>query len=192
VLTFGLEPSFVDRDMLMRHHWGLGVGHSYSHSDAPASLIMARPPCTDVPLNRARSLDPSQLASGSEQRPGGDIPVPANDAEAEGDTDSDDSELQLSDKEGNDLDVDSASEPETEDKHARLEAIEEDEPPQADEQPETEVACVPEAAECTPHREPSLKPEGETEVEPEPAAPTIRRSTRVRVPQRILLSKPSS
>ena len=23
---------FVDRDMLMRYHWGLGVGHTYSHS----------------------------------------------------------------------------------------------------------------------------------------------------------------
>ena len=22
---------FVDRDMLMRYHWGLGVGHTYSH-----------------------------------------------------------------------------------------------------------------------------------------------------------------
>lgn len=22
---------FVDRDMLLRHHWGLGVGHIYSH-----------------------------------------------------------------------------------------------------------------------------------------------------------------
>lgn len=24
-------PSFVDRDMLMRYHWGLAVGHAYSH-----------------------------------------------------------------------------------------------------------------------------------------------------------------
>jgi hypothetical protein len=22
---------FVDRDMLMRYHWGLGIGHAYSH-----------------------------------------------------------------------------------------------------------------------------------------------------------------
>ncbi|KAJ2932983.1 hypothetical protein H1R20_g4136, partial [Candolleomyces eurysporus] len=26
---------FVDRDMIMRYHWGLGVGHRYSHTDAP-------------------------------------------------------------------------------------------------------------------------------------------------------------
>ncbi|KAG2021050.1 hypothetical protein CC2G_006316 [Coprinopsis cinerea AmutBmut pab1-1] len=26
---------FVDRDMVMRFHWGLGVGHVYSHDDAP-------------------------------------------------------------------------------------------------------------------------------------------------------------
>ncbi|RXW14335.1 hypothetical protein EST38_g11521 [Candolleomyces aberdarensis] len=29
---------FVDRDMLMRYHWGLGVGHRYSHQDAPEEL----------------------------------------------------------------------------------------------------------------------------------------------------------
>ena len=32
--TFNI--SFVDRDMVMRYHWGLGVGHVYSHSDAPS------------------------------------------------------------------------------------------------------------------------------------------------------------
>ena len=26
--------SFVNRDMLMRYHWGLGVGHTYAHSTA--------------------------------------------------------------------------------------------------------------------------------------------------------------
>jgi hypothetical protein len=32
---------FVDRDMLMRYHWGLGVGHIYSHgqrADAPSEF----------------------------------------------------------------------------------------------------------------------------------------------------------
>ena len=31
---------FVDRDMLMRYHWGLGVGHIYSHgqrADGPSA-----------------------------------------------------------------------------------------------------------------------------------------------------------
>ena len=26
--------SFVDRDMLMRYHWGLGIGHQYAHTTA--------------------------------------------------------------------------------------------------------------------------------------------------------------
>ena len=26
------QLSFVDRDMFMRYHWGLGIGHSYTHS----------------------------------------------------------------------------------------------------------------------------------------------------------------
>lgn len=26
---------FVDRDMVMRFHWGLGIGHVYSHADSP-------------------------------------------------------------------------------------------------------------------------------------------------------------
>ena len=25
-------PRFVDRDMVMRYHWGLGVGHVYTHN----------------------------------------------------------------------------------------------------------------------------------------------------------------
>lgn len=28
---------FVDRDMLLRHHWGLGVGHTYSHVRGPSN-----------------------------------------------------------------------------------------------------------------------------------------------------------
>jgi hypothetical protein len=30
-----LTISFVDRDMVMRYHWGLGVGHTYSHVPGP-------------------------------------------------------------------------------------------------------------------------------------------------------------
>lgn len=38
VLTIGNR--FVDRDMLMRYHWGLGVGHIHSHGlvSAPYTL----------------------------------------------------------------------------------------------------------------------------------------------------------
>ena len=28
--------SFVDRDMVMRYHWGLGVGHTHAHSQGPS------------------------------------------------------------------------------------------------------------------------------------------------------------
>ncbi|KAJ3542068.1 hypothetical protein NMY22_g3642 [Coprinellus aureogranulatus] len=33
---------FVDRDMMMRYHWGLAVGHIYSHSDAPKAVVRTR------------------------------------------------------------------------------------------------------------------------------------------------------
>jgi hypothetical protein len=29
--------SFVDRDMVMRYHWGLAVGHKYTYDAVPAS-----------------------------------------------------------------------------------------------------------------------------------------------------------
>lgn len=32
--------SFVDRDMVMRFYWGLGVGHTYSHQSQQMSDIM--------------------------------------------------------------------------------------------------------------------------------------------------------
>jgi len=32
-----MAQRFVDRDMVMRYHWGLGVGHSYAHKQGPAS-----------------------------------------------------------------------------------------------------------------------------------------------------------
>jgi hypothetical protein len=28
---------FVDRDMVMRYHWGLGIGHVYSHHSGSGS-----------------------------------------------------------------------------------------------------------------------------------------------------------
>ena len=32
---------FVDRDMVMRYHWGLGVGHVYSHHSGSGSYSSA-------------------------------------------------------------------------------------------------------------------------------------------------------
>ncbi|KAI0311994.1 hypothetical protein OF83DRAFT_1219078 [Amylostereum chailletii] len=42
--------SFVDRDQVMRRHWGLGVGHTYSHSGAPPR---AKVPSNGPPLPTA-------------------------------------------------------------------------------------------------------------------------------------------
>lgn len=57
--------SFVDRDMLMRYHWGLGVGH--------------------VGMGAVRSVEdsalslPSKIVSGDDSRPEGDDPNPDGD-----------------------------------------------------------------------------------------------------------------
>jgi hypothetical protein len=32
-LYIDFNDRFADRDMLMRYHWGLGIGHVYSHED---------------------------------------------------------------------------------------------------------------------------------------------------------------
>ena len=33
-----MVSSFVDRDMLMRYHWGLGIGHQYAHTTASIEI----------------------------------------------------------------------------------------------------------------------------------------------------------
>ena len=35
--------SFVDRDMLMRYHWGLGIGHRYAHTTASIDSQLSSP-----------------------------------------------------------------------------------------------------------------------------------------------------
>ena len=50
---------FVDRDMLMRYHWGYGVGHTYSHfrrdsnSDSESLLGQAASQDCDGPTNQS-------------------------------------------------------------------------------------------------------------------------------------------
>ena len=47
--NFIILSRFVDRDMLMRYHWGLGIGHSYSHmavSPDSRSCSTLRQPCS--------------------------------------------------------------------------------------------------------------------------------------------------
>lgn len=36
--TYEGNSSFADRDILMRYHWGMGVGHTYAHAMTPSSL----------------------------------------------------------------------------------------------------------------------------------------------------------
>ncbi|KAG6376632.1 hypothetical protein JVT61DRAFT_1616 [Boletus reticuloceps] len=68
---------FVDRDMLMRYHWGLGVGHTYSHvrgSDVnQAKSSQVNPECLyscSFTLNSAfeTALDTSLVTGGASQR----------------------------------------------------------------------------------------------------------------------------
>jgi hypothetical protein len=57
------QVRFVDRDMLMRFHYGLAVGHSYSHYQAPRTSGTPLPdsdePCSsdDIGIERAESSE---------------------------------------------------------------------------------------------------------------------------------------
>ena len=37
MLTLGKMLSFSERDLMMRYHWGLGVGHLYAHGPSSTS-----------------------------------------------------------------------------------------------------------------------------------------------------------
>lgn len=39
---------YVDRDMLLRYHWGLGVGHTYSHVQVQGSSTNENQPCSST------------------------------------------------------------------------------------------------------------------------------------------------
>ncbi|KAF6747597.1 hypothetical protein DFP72DRAFT_972254 [Ephemerocybe angulata] len=79
---------FVDRDMLMRYHWGLGVGHRYSHKDAPVKGTSEASSSADS--------DPSEIEE--------DVPVSdAQDPEPEDATDSDHASDGLDDLQGEEL-----------------------------------------------------------------------------------------
>ena len=48
-----LSFSFVDRDMLMRYHWGFGVGHAYADNniDLPDETMDNNGAPTNAPIN---------------------------------------------------------------------------------------------------------------------------------------------
>ena len=41
------ETRFVDRDMVVRYHWGIGVGHTYSHQSLHDTRAQASPSSQD-------------------------------------------------------------------------------------------------------------------------------------------------
>jgi hypothetical protein len=92
---------FVDRDMVMRYHWGLAVGHVYTHgcrSGSGTSSIESRPELEDVNED-AEDLeeygDPgvsSSLSLGDGQGPGGGLKDQCG-SEAPLDSESDASEM---------------------------------------------------------------------------------------------------
>jgi hypothetical protein len=104
-ITFNTR--FVDRDMLMRFHWGLGVGHVYSHEDAPASLRITLPavrearPNLTIKLPAARNIGSGakgDLETGADiESSSPDDGSPISVSRGAG-SDSEDSELTLSDK----------------------------------------------------------------------------------------------
>lgn len=49
--------SFVDRDMLMRYHFGLGIGHIYSHT---------QPSCPSGSITESRNNDSEHLSNSLE------------------------------------------------------------------------------------------------------------------------------
>jgi hypothetical protein len=90
-------PRFADRDMLVRHMWGHGVGHVYSHSDAPCA---AEP---DVDM-----AEPAAMGDEPDLDPGND----GEDFELRPDT--------LEDLENEELDLYCSSEEETSDDEGRM------------------------------------------------------------------------
>ena len=89
---------FVDRDMVMRYYWGMGVGHAYSHEQTaivPTALAATQIPNMTADANSEAVLEPQ---------------VPDQDCEF--DCDSEDSELGLDNREDDWTDIEEYSEDE--------------------------------------------------------------------------------
>ena len=54
-----LLSSFIDRDMLMRYHWGLGIGHAYVHTTvaSPNSKSHSSFPSSEPPNSSKHDTD---------------------------------------------------------------------------------------------------------------------------------------
>jgi hypothetical protein len=97
------SPSFVDRDMLMRYHWGLGIGHVYAH-DIVANGV------TDGSLSKSTAEEPVILAGlDVELETQGSAPEPLHVCptdDADGSDDSDDPELGMENRDDDNWDSD--------------------------------------------------------------------------------------
>ena len=71
-LTILILSSFVDRDMVMRYHWGLGVGHVYSHSDCTGNGIIQNQTADGEHEQEADEQDEGVYCSTSDTRGGGE------------------------------------------------------------------------------------------------------------------------
>ncbi|KAF5314748.1 hypothetical protein D9611_007063 [Ephemerocybe angulata] len=96
---------FVDRDMIMRYHWGLGVGHKYSHKDAPT-----KPPGEEseagspeiAPVEEGSDVeDALMIQADAALDPGG---LGAKDGDCDSDYESDDSAYGLHERFKEDID----------------------------------------------------------------------------------------
>ena len=48
------DDRFVDRDMLLRYYWGMGIGHTYAH---------IKPPSTEEPCGGSMGIREAEFAS---------------------------------------------------------------------------------------------------------------------------------
>lgn len=104
-----LDDRFADRDMLVRYHWGLGIGHVYSHEDSKFHQSPAMPDCeADGP----NELEDEDSADRQHQTPS---LTPRRDTDDSGfeNEDSDDPELGVDIRDSDDFSDQSSSDSES-------------------------------------------------------------------------------
>lgn len=102
---------FVDRDMLMRYHFGLGVGHIYSHSAYTKVLPVINETSGHTapapnPAESVASCSSYREAEGVEDYPEDDGSEPEDDEDIEGEEDEPESEEDFNGEEELDWDED--------------------------------------------------------------------------------------
>ena len=84
---------FVDRDMLMRFHWGLGIGHVYTHQQhCTNTAVVWYNPDSDSDRGDPSGNDPDSLEPTGNDGAGTDGSI----------SDSDDGDYELSEGDGDD------------------------------------------------------------------------------------------